>query len=147
VTLKLNMKKITARFFAALIWMLCGVWSPLVAETVGLFFDPATPQIAFAAGDIKTALENKQYTVVTQSLSALPVAGSGKKIVLANASDTITLSNLTAQGAPLIPILGSQAYALRTTIDSQVSYWAIGGDATGVMYGGLQLAENITANG
>lgn len=141
------MKKITARFFAALIWMLCGVWSPLVAETVGLFFDPATPQIAFAAGDIKTALENKQYTVVTQSLSALPVAGSGKKIVLANASDTITLSNLTAQGAPLIPILGSQAYALRTTIDSQVSYWAIGGDATGVMYGGLQLAENITANG
>ena len=40
-------------------WMLfafLGFTAPSLAENVGLYFDPATPQIAFAAGDIKAAL-------------------------------------------------------------------------------------------
>jgi len=42
---------------------------------------------------------------------------------------------------------GEQAYALRTTTTPQKSYWVLGGDDNGAMYGGLQIAENINFNG
>ncbi len=36
---------------------------------------------------------------------------------------------------------------MRTTEKPQKSYWVIGGDANGSMYGGLQIAENIQSHG
>lgn len=42
-----------------------------VAETVRLYFDAASPQIAFAAGDIKAALEKQKHTVETHGLGAM----------------------------------------------------------------------------
>ena len=113
------------------------------AETVRLYFDPATPQIAFAAGDIKAALEKRKHTVQTHGLGALAKAGSGKKIVLAVATDKTAAAMLSAQGGKPVAVLSAQAYALRTTTAPDLSYWVLGGDANGAMYGGLQLAENI----
>ena len=49
-----------------------------LAETVRLYFDPATPQIAFAAGDIKAALEKRKHTVQTHALAALTKAGPAR---------------------------------------------------------------------
>lgn len=54
---------------------------------------------------------------------------------------------LTAQGGSTATGLGEQAYALRTTTTPQMSYWVLGGDDNGAMYGGLQIAENIHFNG
>jgi hypothetical protein len=118
-----------------------------LAETVQLYFDTAIPQIAFAAGDIKTALENQKHTVETHQLDALSKAGAGKKIVLAVATDKTVASALSAQGGKPAASLGEQAYALRTTTKAGSSYWVLGGDATGAMYGGLQIAENISVHG
>jgi hypothetical protein len=130
-------------------WMLfvfLGLPARSSAETVGLYFDPATPQIAFAAGDIKAALEKRELTVHTYDLAALARAGSGKKIVLAVATDKTAASLLSAQGGKPAAGSGAQAYALRTTTAPDLSYWVMGGDANGAMYGGLQLAENIKFN-
>ena len=113
------------------------------AETVRLYFDPATPQIAFAAGDIKAALEKQKHSVAMHGLDALAEDSPGKKIVLAVASDKATASKLMAQGGKPVAELGAQAYALRTTTKPDLSYWALGGDVNGAMYGGLQVAENI----
>jgi hypothetical protein len=113
------------------------------AENVRLYFDPASPQIAFAAGDIKTALEKQNCTVEQHGLATLPKAGSGRKIVLAIAADSAIGSILRQQGGKPVASLGEQAYALRTTTAPDLSYWVLGGDAVGAMYGGLQLAENI----
>ncbi len=118
--------------------------APASAETVRLYFDPATPQIAFAAGDIKTALEKQKHTVETHDVATLTKAGSGRKIILAVATDTVATATLSAQGGKPVVDLGAQAYALRTTTAPESSYWVLGGDAVGAMYGGLQLAENIT---
>jgi hypothetical protein len=118
------------------------------AETVRLFFDPAVPQIAFAAGDLQAALEKHQHTVQSHALAALANAGAGRKIILAVATDpTAAASLLTAQGGKSVGALGEQAYALRTTTAPDLSYWVLGGDANGAMYGGLQLAENIQFHG
>jgi len=52
-------------------------------EIVRLYFDPVAPQIAFAAGDIKAALEDRNHTVQIHDLTALAQAGAGTKIVVA----------------------------------------------------------------
>jgi len=133
--------------FAWMLFVLLGFSALSSAETVRLYFDPATPQIAFAAGDIKAALEKRKHTVQTHDLAALAKAGSGKKIVLAVAADKTVASILSAQGGKPVAGLGTQAYALRTTTAPDLSYWVQGGDANGAMYGGLQMAENISFNG
>ena len=117
------------------------------AETVRLYFDPATPQIAFAAGDIKAALEKQKHSVETHGLDALAKDNPGKRIVLAIASNKAIASKLTAHGGKAVAELGAQAYALRTTTAPDVSYWVLGGDANGAMYGGLQIAEHIKFTG
>ncbi len=100
------------------VWMLLaflGVTSPLQAETIQLFFDAATPQIAFAAGDIKAALEKQKHVVQTRDLAALAKPETGKMIVLALATDKAVANRLAAQGGKPVSGLGEQAYALRTT--------------------------------
>jgi len=116
----------------------------VIAETVGLFFDAKVPQIKFAAGDVKTALEAKNFKVELLPLTALDVSYSNKKVILALASDKVVNNFLITQGGSIPTGLGEQAYGLRTTSSPQTSYWVLGGDANGVMYGGLQIAENIS---
>ena len=133
--------------FAWMLFALLGFSALSSAEPVRLYFDPATPQIAFAAGDIKAALEKRKHTVQAHNLAALAEGGSGKKIVLAVATDKTVASMLSAQGGKPVAGLGTQAFALRTTTKPDLSYWVLGGDAVGAMYGGLQIAENISFDG
>lgn len=121
--------------------------SSLQAETVGLFYDSTIAQHKFAAGDIKAALEAKNFQVESRSLSSITSPYPNKKVVLALASNSSVTSELTSQGGSLPPSLGAQAYQIRTTTQGQTSYWVLGGDANGAMYGGLQIAENIQFNG
>lgn len=112
-------------------------------ETIGLFYNPATPQHAFAAGDIQKALEAKNFTVEIKDLAALVGSYTGKKVVIALASNAQVTALLAAQGGSAAGSSVEQAYALRTTTTPQLSYWVLGGDDNGAMYGGLQIAENI----
>ena len=127
-------------------WVLLGflgLSAPSSAETVHLHFDPDIPQIAFAAADIKAALEKRDVGVQTRNLTHLAKHDSGQKVVIAVASDENVASMLSDQGDKLAVGLGEQAYALRTKSKPELSYWVPGGDTVGAMYGGLQLVENI----
>jgi len=117
------------------------------AETVGLFFNSNVPQIKFAAGDVKAALESKNFTVEIFPLTSLDAKYINKKVVIALASDKTAINILTSQGGTVPTGLGEQAYGLRTTTAPQTSYWVVGGDENGAMYGGFQIAENISFNG
>jgi hypothetical protein len=113
------------------------------AETVGVFYDSTAEQIKFAAGDVKAALESKNFTVEMHSLASLNGSYDNKKIIIALASQNEVTKVLTDQGGSLPIGLGEQAYGLRVTETPQKTYWALGGDVNGAMYGGLQIAENI----
>jgi hypothetical protein len=117
------------------------------AQTVGVFFDSNVPQIKFAADDVKTALESKSYTVEMFPLTSLNSSYANRKVVIALVTNTDVTNILKEQGGTVPTGLGEQAYGLRTTTSPQTSFWVLGGDATGAMYGGLQIAENITAAG
>jgi len=116
-------------------------------ETIDVFYNQNTPQHEFAANDIKTALEEKNFDVEMKNLSTLSGSSSGKKIVIALSSNTSATQWMENQGGNAISNLTKQAYALRTTINSDKSYWVFGGDDNGAMYGGLQIAENINFSG
>ncbi len=118
----------------------------ICAETVGVFFDPGVEQIKFAAGDVKAALEKNTFTVEMLPVATLNASYPNKKVVLALASNRAVTAVLAAQGGAKAADLGEQAYALRTTDAPQKSYWALGGDVNGAMYGGLQIAENLLFN-
>lgn len=115
------------------------------AETVGVFFDSKVPQIKFAAGDVKTALESKGFTVEMHPLTLLNSSYPNTKAVIALASNSAVINNLKEQGGSISSEPGQQAYALRTTTKDQTSYWVLGGDENGAMYGGIHLSEIVKA--
>ena len=133
--------------FTRILFALISLSSLSPAETVRLYFDPETPQIAFAAGDIKAALEKHKHTVEVRNLVSLTKDSAGKKIVLSIGTDETATSMLSTQGGKAAADLGAQAYALRTTSTPDLSYWVLGGDADGAMYGGLQIAESLSLAG
>lgn len=116
-------------------------------NTVTLFYNKAVPQHEFAANDIKTALEAKNFKVEFRDISTISDSPTGKKVVIALASNKEIASLLISQDIDKPNNLGEQAYALRTTTVPDTSYWVLGGDDNGAMYGGLQIAENISFNG
>ena len=116
------------------------------ADVVGIFFDSMVAQSEFAASEIKMALQGKNHTAELKRLSELSPDYPNQIIVLGLATDSTVSQMLTAQGGTTSLGLGEQAYALRTTTVGGQSYWVLGGDVNGLMYGGLQLAENIRFN-
>ena len=117
------------------------------ANVVGVFYDSTVPQSDFAASEIKTALHGKDHTVELKPLSELSTEYPNQKIVLSLAAHSAAGQVLSIQGGATLSGLGEQAYALRTTTKGGKSYWVLGGDVSGLMYGGLQMAENIRFNG
>lgn len=139
-------KETTARLLT-LGAMTLALQSLALAETVGVFYDGKIEQIKFAAADVRAALESRNFTVEMLPLSALTEGYAKKKVVIALAADGAASAVLAAQKGSQPAGLGAQAYGVRTTTAPQKSYWALGGDANGAMYGGLQIAENIKFTG
>jgi len=119
----------------------------ILAENVIVFYNFSIPQHEFAANDIKKALLLRNFTVELKDLSKISENNKGKKVVIALASHTEISSLLKSHNVDKVNNLGEQAYALRTTIFPDKSYWVLGGDINGAMYGGLQIAENINFYG
>jgi hypothetical protein len=138
--------KMTLRICAFLIMSVI-IQSAAFAEKAGVFYDSTVEQIKFAATDIQTALTAKGYTVEMLPLSSLSTSYANKKVVIALASNSTVTGILLKQGGTAPSGLGEQAYTLRTTTQGQTSYWVLGGDENGAMYGGLQIAENISKDG
>ena len=119
----------------------------VIAEKVTIFYNTGIPQHEFAAHDIKKTLEARSFTVEIRDLSTLTGSYKGRKVVIALEENTGLTALLKAQGGNISNTLSTQAYAMRTTNLPQLSYWVLGGDDNGAMYGGLQVAENINFNG
>jgi len=140
------LKKSMVRYGTQLL-MAIAISLTVKAETVGVFFDTSVEQLKFAANDVETALKAKGYTVEIKNIKELMASNKKKKIVISLQSDRKITNMLTDQGATLPSPLGEQAYCLRTTTKKNLTYWVLGGDVNGAMYGTLQIAENIAAKG
>jgi len=121
--------------------------SSVSSNSVSIHHCIHTPQLVFAAGDVKKALEASGISASPAPLEALTGPSRAGKIVIALAEDSRIIELLNAGGGEPLPTLGREAFALRTTGEEVFSYWVIGGDINGAMYGALQLAESIQFHG
>jgi glycosyl hydrolase family 67 len=109
------------------------------AEPLKAYCDGHMPQATFVLEELRSALD----TPITQvPLSAISREAKGPQIVLATTADTAVLTSMKAAGCKPAEDLESEGFSIRvTTKDDGATYWVIGADAAGLMYGGLELAE------
>lgn len=114
---------------------------------VHIFYDDRESAILFAAEDLKQILEGKNIPVALFTLNDLPSKPKGKQIVIA-VNEAFIQASLKAAKGKALPDMGEQDYALRLTgKGARKTYWAIGGDRIGAMYGGIHMGEIVKAFG
>jgi len=144
----LGLISIGKRFLAGLILLCFAFVSNLEAASVNLLFDDKMPQAVFAAGDIQAALKTRDSNVNQLQLTQLSRITDGVLIVLSLKSNDNIINVMQSEGAELPEDLKSEGYSIRRSSKAgRTTYWIIGADAGGVMYGGLELAEVIRVSG
>ena len=112
----------------------------LHAENITILADPDSPPALFAANEIQMALENKGHAIRQLSLDEMDRVQTPIRIVLTERSFRQlqnAMPNLPGKMQP-------EGFGIRIT---DVTYWVIGADAAGTLYGGLELAEMIRIGG
>jgi hypothetical protein len=100
--------------------------------------------LGFAADEIRDALEAKGFTVVDRSPGELPDSRSPVRIVLTVTDAGPLRGAMSREGIAPVGPLEPQGYAIRKrAAPGRATLWAIGADARGAMYAGLDLAEQI----
>jgi hypothetical protein len=126
----------------------CVLSSRIQAKTVAVLSDNLSPQAAFASRDIIQSLQAKGYTVNQRLLSQLEQTSADYQIILSQQSNQAIVNALKSKGVESAAKLQPEGFSIHNTLDNaQKTYWVIGADAAGVMYGGLDLAELIRSDG
>ena len=121
-----------------------GVAARDAAKAAVIFRDPACPPAAFAAGEIRSALEAAGLAVTEQPLDALPGRDAAVRVILAAGDAPEVRRHLAAAGGAAAPATEAQGYAIRRTSGpGGPAVWVLGADAAGTMYGGLDVAETV----
>ncbi|MHC4119214.1 MAG: carbohydrate-binding protein [Planctomycetota bacterium] len=120
------------------------VFADLYGASVSLMVDRRSPQAVFASEDIEKALRARGHSVRQLRLTQLERAADRVRIVLCLRSNANLASAMRSQRIRRVGSLKSEGYSIRTSPRArQTTYWVIGADPAGVMYGGLELAEVI----
>ena len=90
-------------------------------QKVAIIYDQQDPRIAFAAGDIKQALLDKNYDIDGDD------------------ADVRIVFDIFNAG------MGPQSFRIRREGSNTIRI--VGGDSLGAMYGGLEVAEMVTLGG
>lgn len=115
---------------------------------VAVVLDTESPQAQFACEEVKSALVARGYSVGQSGLTELDRSGDSLRIVLVPRENTGVTAKMQLEGARPAGVLRNEGYSLRVTSQAgRTTYWVIGADAAGVMYGGLELAEVVRLGG
>jgi hypothetical protein len=108
-------------------------------NTAVIVYDATRPSVAFAVGDLRDALGKKGYRVEMRAPAETAPNQAALTIAIGVAGDRV-------DDAPSLDGVGPEGYAIRKTRQpSAGARWiAMGRDATGAMYAGLELAEDVT---
>ena len=127
--------------FAALALLLpaCAVSAAPPAATIS--YDLRDLPARFAAAEIRTALAGEGRALVEEQL---PAKGPAAGMRFAIASGEAAGSTAAAFGLSPLRDRAPQAYSIRVRRSTAGTTWfVLGADSTGAMYGGLDLAESI----
>ena len=119
----------------------------VVAAPVGLLYDKAVPQTAFAAQEIAVVLRHQNRSVSLQDVGQLK-SKNGTQIILTGLSNTSIVGLFEKSRGRKLGVLQPEGFSIRVTKKgNDTTYWIIGADPAGTMYGGLELAEVVRVTG
>lgn len=110
-----------------------------------IYRDSAVGPIGFAAQEIREALRGNGFRVTEKAIELLASSDESVRIILTVKDKPNPEKRLLDEGGKPVPLLEPQGYAIRLTGKS--TYWAIGADEVGAMYGGLDIAEIVRIEG
>jgi hypothetical protein len=109
-----------------------------------LIYDSSIPTIRFAASDVKKALQRVGYTVNEVSLAKLADAAAPVRVVITTVDAPAAKAFLATAAAAPEPAPVAQGFAIRKeTSPTHATWWVLGGDPVGAMYGGFEVAETV----
>ena len=118
------------------------------AAEVPIFIEPQSAPAEFAAKEIEAALKAQGETAVRADLAGLNAGASGRRIVLTSTANAGAMAALGQAGGAKANGLKNEGFVLqRTGPAGGPTIWVIGEGPGGVMYGGLELAEQIRVRG
>ena len=101
--------------------------------------DHEMPQAAFVLDELRATLN---VPIEQLSLSGISRETKGHRIVLTTMADTAVLASMRAAGSEPSDDLKPEGFSIRVAeAGERKTFWIIGADAAGLMYGGLELAE------
>lgn len=116
----------------------------LHAAEVTIHIEPDTGPARFAATEIEAALVLRGHVATRARSSDADSNDRRLSIVLASTSEAANADHLRRAGGSLPSGLKHDGFAIRRTgTQGSETVWVFGEDAGGVMYGGLELAEQI----
>ncbi len=107
-----------------------------------LYSDAKSPQSRFAASEIRAALAARSQQLVEEPLENAASAAPGTKIIIAGGASA-TAKVAASMKWTLPGARSAQSYSIRRGGEGSLVLAALGSDATGAMYGGLDIAEAI----
>jgi hypothetical protein len=121
------------------------IGSPCRAEPKMLLLsDEDNPQIAFAVQELQAALQDRGHPVDHAPLAQVATDPAGLRIVLGTVADTLLQDTMRSQGGAASTSLKPEGFSLRKgSRGDGETFWVVGADSAGAMYGGLELAEDI----
>jgi hypothetical protein len=122
-----------------------------VATNVTVFSTASGQQaIQFAATEVVSALSGSAGYGANpnKTLAQLGAATDPVRIAVGKLTDTALTDELSASGGTPVTGLLAEGYAIRYTLSGgQETYYVIGNDDSGAMYGALDIAERIRVTG
>jgi len=122
------------------------IWSTcLLAQNykVQVFYDGELQQLEFAVNEIQSALSEKGHELIKNSLKQIPAEIKIESIVFFLKTDTKLTNSIKKAGFDISTEIKPEGYSLQRI--NKTSFAIMGIDAAGLMYGGLELAEQIKA--
>lgn len=120
----------------------------IFGNTVTIYSTADIPEIQFAVGGLKTAIETGGSKCMLEPVSAITNKKEGTRFVIGVLENENFQKKLIAAGGKVPEKMDTEGFVIRITKDDNLqTIWAIGADATGAMYAGLDLAETVAMDG
>ncbi|HUT94918.1 MAG TPA: hypothetical protein VMY37_36005 [Thermoguttaceae bacterium] len=114
------------------------------ARAAVIVCDAEIAPLGFAADEIRVALGEKGFSAVEKSPGDSSTARAPVRIVLTVADTDPLRREMRQERIAPVGTIEPQGYAIRKSqVPGRLTLWAVGADASGGMYAGLDLAEQI----
>lgn len=117
------------------------------AAPISLVFDRDVAQAEFSAQEIASALSENAHPITQQDLGELTHIG-GAQVILTHLSNKPVLDMFIGSDGAKPATLQPEGFSFRVTRrGNDTTFWIIGADPAGAMYGGLEFAEVVRVAG